>query len=255
MLCYAVLCCAMLCYAVLCWALFVAIISYLVLLCYAVLCCAMLGSICGDHILPCLAVLCCAMLCYAVLCCALLCFAFVSGLVITRCVIHCRVYEGYPYLLAEMYAYSMAAAHEELPHLQLENYMVSNVDAGGEGWPHIDRLQSVCVPPSSSGIFYPGELMPTVLHYCQTYRAGDISFMKRRVPHDIFTCESPMLVDTPPDLANKDYIMKEGKVGGCILTLCLYFFRRGTGQLNGIRFNLSQKTVFFTVILDIFFWV
>ncbi len=39
-----------------------------------------------------------------------------------------RVYEGYPYLLAEMYAYSMAAAHEKLPHLQLWNYMVSNVD-------------------------------------------------------------------------------------------------------------------------------
>ena len=30
-----------------------------------------------------------------------------------------RVYEGYPYLLAEMYAYSMAAAHERLPHLQV----------------------------------------------------------------------------------------------------------------------------------------
>ena len=30
-----------------------------------------------------------------------------------------RVYEGYPYLLAEMYAYSMAAAHEALPHLQV----------------------------------------------------------------------------------------------------------------------------------------
>ena len=35
------------------------------------------------------------------------------------------VYEGYPELLAEMYAYSMAAAHEELPHIQLEQYMVS----------------------------------------------------------------------------------------------------------------------------------
>jgi peptidyl serine alpha-galactosyltransferase len=35
-----------------------------------------------------------------------------------------RVYEKYPYLLAEMYAYSMAAAHENLPHLQMEHYMV-----------------------------------------------------------------------------------------------------------------------------------
>ena len=35
-----------------------------------------------------------------------------------------RVYEGYPYLLAEMYAYSMAAAHEKLPHLRMDQYMV-----------------------------------------------------------------------------------------------------------------------------------
>ena len=37
-----------------------------------------------------------------------------------------RVYNnGYPFLLAEMYAYSMAAAHENLPHLQTEHHMVS----------------------------------------------------------------------------------------------------------------------------------
>ena len=61
------------------------------------------------------------------------------------------MYEGYPYLLAEMYAYSMAAAHEQLPHLQADNYMVSAVDAGGEAWPHIDALPQVCVPPDSDG--------------------------------------------------------------------------------------------------------
>ena len=37
-----------------------------------------------------------------------------------------RVYEGYPYLLAEMYAYSMAAAHEKLPHLRMDQYMVGS---------------------------------------------------------------------------------------------------------------------------------
>jgi hypothetical protein len=61
------------------------------------------------------------------------------------------VYEKYPYLLAEMYAYSMAAAHERLPHLQLDNYMVSSSDAGGEGWPHVDSLDQVCVSPSDKG--------------------------------------------------------------------------------------------------------
>jgi hypothetical protein len=38
-----------------------------------------------------------------------------------------RVHERYPELLAEMYAYSMAAAHVNLPHFQLLNYMVTLV--------------------------------------------------------------------------------------------------------------------------------
>lgn len=124
-----------------------------------------------------------------------------------------RVYEDYPYLLAEMYAYSMAAAHEKLPHLQVDNYMVSNTDAGGEAWPHVDRLPHVCVPPDEEGHFYAGLPMTTVVHYCQGYRAGDLGWQKRRVPHDIFSCESPMLMDTPADLAAATYQIKDGKVG------------------------------------------
>jgi hypothetical protein len=44
------------------------------------------------------------------------------------------VYESFPDLLAEMMAYSMAAAHQELPHLRMDHFMVSNVDVvTGEG--------------------------------------------------------------------------------------------------------------------------
>ena len=122
------------------------------------------------------------------------------------------MYEGYPYLLAEMYAYSMAAAHERLPHLQIENYMVSSSDAGGEAWPHVDRLTQVCVPPDEDGIFYKGLPMTTVVHYCQGYRVGDIGYQKRRVPHNIFSCESPMLMDLPQDLGQTLYNIKSEKV-------------------------------------------
>lgn len=45
-----------------------------------------------------------------------------------------KVYESFPNLLAEMYAYSMAAAHQELPHLRMDHFMVSNIDIDeGEG--------------------------------------------------------------------------------------------------------------------------
>jgi hypothetical protein len=43
-------------------------------------------------------------------------------------------------ILADMYAYSMAAAHLELPHATLDNYMASNSPAHGEAWPFVDAI-------------------------------------------------------------------------------------------------------------------
>jgi hypothetical protein len=63
-----------------------------------------------------------------------------------------------------------------------------------------------------AGIFYPGQPMTTVVHYCQGYRAGELGFQKRRVPHNIFSCESPLLVVPPADLAQATYKVKGGKV-------------------------------------------
>lgn len=137
--------------------------------------------------------------------------------VLERCIdlthVHlCRVYEGYPYLLAEMYAYSMAAAHEKLPHLQVLNHMVSNVGDYGEGWPWVDALSDVCEPPDANGRFFSGKPMVTFVHFCQNYRAGNIGFGKRAVPHDIFSCASPMLVEPPRDLDKADFRIHKNKV-------------------------------------------
>lgn len=123
-----------------------------------------------------------------------------------------RVYEKYPYLLAEMYAYSMAAAHENLPHLQFENHMVSNVDVHpGEGWPHVDKLYDVCLPPNEEGIYFSNETLPTVMHFCQFYRAGPLGFQKRRLPRDIFNCDKPLLLEPPSDLGFKTWAYKKGE--------------------------------------------
>ena len=124
-----------------------------------------------------------------------------------------RVYEHYPYLLAEMYAYSMAAAHERLPHMQFEHFMVSNTDAGGEGWPLVDKLPNACAPPVN-GIYLPGTPLPTVVHYCQNFRAGELGFAKRQVHRDIFSCAHPLFKEPPVDLDQTDYRIKDGEVSG-----------------------------------------
>jgi hypothetical protein len=123
-----------------------------------------------------------------------------------------RVYERYPELLAEMYAYSMAAAHEELPHFTAHHWMVSNTFANDEGWPWIDVLgDDVCQDPVN-GVFYPERPFPTLLHYCQFFRAGELGFQKRRIKKSIFACDSPMMAEPPRDLGKVTYKNRDGEV-------------------------------------------
>ena len=93
----------------------------------------------------------------------------------------------------------MAAANLSLPHAQVQHLMVSNVQAGGEGWPWVDgHAADVCAgagratPPSSTyfdpatpfanDAHPPGPAAPSVLHLCQGYRAGGQHYAKRGVP-------------------------------------------------------------------------
>jgi hypothetical protein len=129
-----------------------------------------------------------------------------------------------------MYAYSMAAAHEDLPHFTMMHYMVSNTDMDEEGWKWIDNLETdVCQPPKvtagdndlgiSSMTFYPGKPMPTVVHFCQFFRIGELGFHKRRLQKSIFDCDFPLLVDPPLDIGKLDYKNRDGEVSN---ELCMY---------------------------------
>ena len=126
-----------------------------------------------------------------------------------------EVHAQYPHLLAEMYAYAMAAANLSLPHAQLHNLMVSNVGAGGEAWDWIDTMAptDVCEgatlsePPLNTraqgrGSFSndehpPGPAVPSVLHFCQSYRAGGQKFGKHSVPHNVFSCDQGLFSFDP----------------------------------------------------------
>ena len=109
-----------------------------------------------------------------------------------------------------MYAYSMAAAHENLPHLQGEHYMISNTDVHpGEGWQWIDDLENPMLPPDNNGIYFAEKPLPTVMHFCQFFRSGDYGFQKRRVPKNIFTCDSPLMAELPLDLHLSEYQIKQ----------------------------------------------
>jgi len=99
----------------------------------------------------------------------------------------------------------MAAAHVNLPHLQMEHYMVSNTDAGGEGWPLVDKLPDACEPPDDKGIYYPRLPMPTLLHFCQHFGAGGMGFYKGAHRDAYITCDAPPLPDVPADVGKIDF--------------------------------------------------
>ncbi|KAG7354688.1 hypothetical protein IV203_004044 [Nitzschia inconspicua] len=117
-----------------------------------------------------------------------------------------RVHDEYPYLLAEMFGYNLAAAHLGLRHTIAHSFAVSDIFSGGEGWPLIDAVpaEDVChnFPPSE---------YPHVIHYCQRYFLGKWFIGKYKLRKDFISCDSPLLKIPPADLALRyDYAIMPG---------------------------------------------
>lgn len=109
-----------------------------------------------------------------------------------------NVYDEYPFLLAEMFAFNLAAAHLGLRHTVAHSFMVSDPWAGGEGWPLIDK-----VPESNICKNFPKSEYPHVIHYCQRYYLGKWFIGKYKLRKDFISCEAPLLMQPPDDLASK----------------------------------------------------
>ena len=117
-----------------------------------------------------------------------------------------KVHKVYPHLLAEMYAYSMAAAHLELPHQMVRSLMMSDTGNQREGWNLIDDLSLEDACQFGLDIRKTDRSLPGVMHYCQRYMIGKHFFGKRRLPKDFLTCEKSLLYEPPPDVGTKyDY--------------------------------------------------
>jgi len=122
-----------------------------------------------------------------------------------------RVHHVYEHLLGEMYGWSLGAAHMNLPHVLAESFMVSNTDTGnGEGWELIDALDQneVC---EYSTMKEKEDKLPYVIHYCQNYWLGKYFIGKYRLDSHFLSCETPLLLEPPPDIGLKyDYYIKPG---------------------------------------------
>ena len=121
-----------------------------------------------------------------------------------------KVHQQYPHLLAEMFAFSIAAAHLDLPFQLISSLMVSDVGTGGdlEGWNLVEKIgyDQVC-SVAKSLVSYPAPTthVPQVVHLCQRYGLGaDWFFTKRKIPAGaIYECTDPLFAEPPDDLPTK----------------------------------------------------
>ena len=111
-----------------------------------------------------------------------------------------RVHDQYPHLLAEMFAYSLAAAHLQLPHQTATSFMVSSTSSNfQEGWKMVDNVPThdTCTVSDTAVANSSKPVMPRVFHFCQRYNWGPYFFGKNRFPKNFISCESPLLHEPP----------------------------------------------------------
>jgi hypothetical protein len=105
-------------------------------------------------------------------------------------------------ILADMWAYSTAAAHLDLPHTTIDSYMISAAGSGGQAYPWVDAwTQLDCRDPTPQ----PGDKVPTFIHLASNFKAPDRKsgpwmFHKGHVPADFLHCDEPLIVEAPSDL-------------------------------------------------------
>lgn len=124
-----------------------------------------------------------------------------------------KVHAEFPELMAEMYAFSIASAHLELPHQLVGSLMISDASIDdGEGWKFIDDLPAmdICDFAMNGMDTNSQHTMPSVLHFCQRYGVGDKNFFaKKKVPTDFFSCESPLLEEPAMDIGSGKYLYRK----------------------------------------------
>eukprot|EP00912_Choanoflagellata_sp_UC4_P002147 UC4_evm3s1361 len=109
-------------------------------------------------------------------------------------------------IITDMWAYIMASANLNMPHTRLEQYMVSNVQSGGEGWPLVDAWEGTPLS-CNNPIKPPHQHYPNFIHFAQNYKAKDAKgnewmWHKGHMPGNIMECDIPILKPPPDDLYN-----------------------------------------------------
>jgi hypothetical protein len=125
-----------------------------------------------------------------------------------------KFFDGF---MAEMHAYSTAAAHLQLPHHLAKAFMASDVPSQDFFSVIGDRLtkanacqagiESISRTTDNEKItnepIIDEQHLPYVLHFCQRYALGRWFFSKYKVHENVFDCDAPLLMEPPLDVAER----------------------------------------------------
>jgi len=104
-------------------------------------------------------------------------------------------------ILADMWAYCIAAAHLRLHHTTLDQYMISTWEGNeGQAFEWVDKFTDLsCLKPQHSA----GQLLPNFIHLASNFKAPESQewmFHKGHVPARILECDSPLIKESPDNL-------------------------------------------------------
>eukprot|EP00924_Labyrinthula_sp_SR-Ha-C_P004415 maker-scaffold_89-snap-gene-0.10-mRNA-1 protein AED:0.19 eAED:0.19 QI:34/1/1/1/1/1/2/177/589 len=132
-------------------------------------------------------------------------------------------------ILADMWAYSIAAADLDLKHVIHDQYMISTWGHSGQAYKFLDEFQEMsCSAPEGTE----NMVWPNFIHYASNFKAfippekltpeelkltsekdGWIEYMfhKGHVPGEILDCGTPLIIEPPDELFN--WVKKENYEG------------------------------------------
>uniref|UniRef100_A0A7R9WUY1 Uncharacterized protein n=1 Tax=Craspedostauros australis TaxID=1486917 RepID=A0A7R9WUY1_9STRA len=121
------------------------------------------------------------------------------------------MYDIVKHFMAEMYAYSMAAAHLGLAHQTAKSLMISNAVAPNEGWDMFDGddqlrdSRTMCaILGNEVSMRSQARHRPYLLHYCQTYAFGNHTFSKYNFAGGSITqCDTPLFEVPESDVMDR----------------------------------------------------
>lgn len=159
------------------------------------------------------------------------------------------VHSKFPELMAEMYAFSIASAHLELPHQLVGSLMISDTNTdSGEGWKLIDDLPSndICNFAMNKMGDDSHIKLPSLLHFCQRYGVGDRAFFaKKKLPTDFFSCESPLIEEPSMDIGSGKYLYRKPPFLDTTVTYSATIEKREAFVICSMTGFLNQAALFF----------